>query len=701
MMSDVNPKKNNKKKCGNSGLPIAYGKQIFIRSVSILALTSAWAVEASAQDDNYIAFSLEELLDVEVTSVSKKSEKLIDIGAAVYVIRGDEILRSGAKSLPEVLSRVPGIEARQIDGNKWAISARGFNDRFANKLLVLLDGRTLYTPVFSGVFWDLQDLVLADIDRVEVIRGPGATVWGANAVNGVINIITKNAKDTLGSRASVEFDDQGYRTASLRHGVKVKDGLYLRGSLKYQTDDGGHSDSGNHDGLEGITAGIRIDWEPSATDQVFFETTARSFEVESRALEPVIFPTVRPVRDYTDEAVNIDVLGKWTHKIDDSANISAQFFVDHVEREFLDNDIRTDILDFDFVYDKSFEKGHSVVWGLGHRTSWIEIEGQAPLLNPNQTNGSMRGGRYETVDGHFNTFVQADFSFFDDALNFGLGAKVERNEYTGWEIQPKALASYKFDNSLIWASVSRAVRTPSFFESRLDITLEALEPFTGANITPIPMIINFASSRDFESEEVLSYEAGFRTQLGDSVLLDIAAFFNDYEELRASVPQPPVLSLGPPTPHVITTLATFNELAAETHGVEVSLDYTPNEKWGLRTNYSYLNDNVDPELELSYSEEGGASSPKHKANVTAYWHINDDWLLNTSLHYSGEVELFNLDEFYDLDMRLAWSPVPDFEIALTGRNLIEDNRQEFVPVALTYVVTEVERSVGLSLDINF
>ena len=701
MMSHVKSRKYSQEKYDNSGLSASHGKRLLVRSVSLLALTCVWAAEASAQDDNYIAFSLEELLDVEVTSVSKKSEKLIDIGAAVYVIRGDEILRSGARSLPEVLSRVPGIEARQIDGNKWAISARGFNDRFANKLLVLLDGRTLYTPVFSGVFWDLQDLLLEDIDRVEVIRGPGATVWGANAVNGVINIITKNAKDTLGSRASVEFDDQGYRTASLRHGVKIKDGLYLRGSLKYQTDDGGYSDSGSHDGLEGITAGIRVDWEPNATDQIFFETTARSFEVESRALEPVIFPTVRPVVDYTDEAVNIDMLGKWTHKIDDSSNISAQFFVDHVEREFLDNDIRTDVLDFDFVYDKSFTGGHSVVWGLGHRTSWIEIEGQPPLLSSSQAGGSMGDGHYETVDGHFNTFVQADFSFFDEALHFEIGTKVERNEYTGWEIQPKAGVSYKFNNSLMWASVARAVRTPSFFESRLDITLEALAPFTGDNITPLPMVINFASSRDYESEEVLSYEVGFRTQLGKNVLLDIAAFFNDYEELRASVPQPPALSFGPPTPHVITTLATLNEIEVETHGVEVSLDYTPNEIWGLRTNYSYLNDNIDPVLELSYSEEGGASSPKHKANVTAYWNINDEWLLNTSLHYSGEVELFNLDEFYDLDVRLAWSPVPDFEFAVIGRNLIEDHRQEFLPVALTYVVTEVERSVGLSLDINF
>ncbi len=467
-----------------------------------IALFSA-ATPGMAED--LTDLSLEELLDVEVTSVGKKAQALGDAAAAVYVISNDDIRRSGATSVPEALRMVPGLTVKRLDANKWAISARGFSGRFANKLLVLIDGRSVYTPSFSGVYWESEEVMLADIDRIEVIRGPGATLWGANAVNGVINIITKSAAATQGGLLVAAGGSEEQGGASLREGVESAPETFARLYAKYQDRDSLVTSLGTdgRDEWEIAQGGFRVDSTLTAGDRVtlqgdFYHSNLRQQLLVPDPLAPPTFSL--PVDDHLN-ATGWNLLGRWERAFSVTSDVSLQLYYDHAERNEYYVAQSTDILDLEFQQRTKPIERHDLVWGLGYRHIADQVE-STPLLTVTRSTDQR---------GLWSAFIQDDIELLRDRLRLTLGSKFEHNDYTGFEIQPNLRLLWKpSERDTLWGAISRAVRTPSRPE-RTATVLTGILP-TGAS-APYPSTIQLRTigNDGFDAESLTAYELGFRT----------------------------------------------------------------------------------------------------------------------------------------------------------------------------------------------
>jgi iron complex outermembrane receptor protein len=494
--------------------------------------------------DDLTKMTLEDLMDVEVTSVSKKAEKLSDAAAAIFVITQEDIRRSGVTSIPEALRMAPGIEVARIDENKWAITSRGFNRRCANKLLVLIDGRTVYTPLFSGVYWDIQDTLLEDLDRIEVIRGPGAALWGANAVNGVINIITKQANNTQGGLVSGGSGTEERGFASGRFGGLIGKEVYYRVYAKYSERDPfesfavpnlSHGDfnipSGSclhcHDrlntqkrernGWETLQGGFRLDWQRTSSDSLTLQGDIYgSNSGESLTVASFTYPFAR---DFTNEPSKAggNILARWKYSFCNSSDMALQLYYDRTEGGEASAKEFRDTFDLDFQYRFAPNKRQEVMLGLGYRYTREDFEDSFTyLLYPQSRDDQL-----------FSTFIQDEIEIMPSRLRLILGSKFEHNDYTGFEIQPNARLLWK-PHALhtLWAAVSRAVRIPSRAEHDIQINALVLPPGISQNPGPLPVLVSFFGNNDFDSEELLAYEIGYRTLIHDLVSIDVAAFYN-------------------------------------------------------------------------------------------------------------------------------------------------------------------------------
>jgi iron complex outermembrane receptor protein len=469
--------------------------------------------------------SVQDLMNIEVSSVSRREQKLSDAAAAVFVITREDIRRSGATSIPEVLRMAPGLEVAHIDANKWAISSRGFNSRFANKLLVLMDGRTVYTPLYSGVFWDVQDTMLEDIDRIEVIRGPGATLWGANAVNGVVNIITKSAEDTRGGLVVAGSGSEERGFGAVRYGGRIREDAFWRVYAKSFSRDGGvdASDRDGADDWDAFRGGFRLDWRPTGEDIFTFEGDA----YKEDAGQTLRLPLLRqPFLAFLDDSAGIegtDLLAKWEHTFSSSSSIGIQLYYDRMKIEDILLTESRDTFDIELQHCFRTLERHEFIWGLGYRLYRDSVE------NTFQTALDPAG-----KDAHlFSVFLQDDISLIKEKLHLILGAKIEHNDYTGFEIQPNArLIWTPHVRHTLWAAVSRAVRTPSRTEEDGRLNISVLPPFAPGNPSPNPGIVSVFGNRDFLSEELIAYELGYRVHPVTELSFDLAVFYNDYDHLR-------------------------------------------------------------------------------------------------------------------------------------------------------------------------
>src|SRR6184192_818513 len=484
------------------------GKRIL--SLTVVALFLGSSVSAQNQGVPDISrMSIEELMNVEVTSVAKRPQRVADAAAAVFVITQEDIRRSGAASIPEALRMVPGLQVARIDENKWAIGSRGFNGRFDNKLLVLIDGRSVYTPLFSGVYWNVQDVMLEDVDRIEVIRGPGATLWGANAVDGVINVITKKAKATQSAVVTAGAGTEERAAGGVRYGGKLGDNTYYRAYTKYFDWGPSAYPSGMtaHDGWDALRGGFRADWTPAGANSL----TLQGDIYRSKYGETLTVPSLNS--PYSNTFPNDgkysggNILGRWNHTSEGSS-MSLQMYYDNTT--ITDHSLFGDhqnILDLDFQH--GFHAGNSqqFVWGLGYRSIHDKNDASFTVsLQPNQV----------TLN-QFSTFLQDEISLVDNRLQITLGSKFERNEFTGFEIEPNARLLWNLTpNQSIWTAVSRAVRTPALTEEGLRLNSQVIPPGTLANPTPLPAVVAvFGSHRfnsEFNSEDLLAYELGYRVQ---------------------------------------------------------------------------------------------------------------------------------------------------------------------------------------------
>ncbi len=655
----------------------------------ICAGTHANAAEGLNTDD-LLNLSLRELAEVEVTSVSKKAEKETEAAAAIFVITQEDIRRSGATVIPEVLRMVPGITVTQAGARDWTVTSRGFNDQFSNKLLVLIDGRTVYSPLFSGVIWDVQDTMLQDIERIEVIRGPGATLWGANAVNGVINIITKDSKDTQGGLATASFGTQINGIAGGRYGMKTGDDSYIRMYAKEVAYDSQSTlqGAGAGDSWRRSQAGFRSDSKMTESGKMTVQGDMYYLDGDTSYAFPELGAAAFARQSEGVRANGFNLLGRWDERFAADSEASLQMYVDNAARKTAFFNDTTSTIDMDFQHAWSRWAGHEVVWGAGYRLILSENDpvSEQYALTPKRR-----------TDNLFNAFVQDKMPLYEDELFLTLGSKFEHNDYTGVEIQPSARISWlPTDNQTVWASVSRAVHTPSRFTEDGHLTLAILPPGSAPFFAGIPTLVAAQGADAVDSEELTAYELGYRIQPTKSSSIDIAAFYNDYDKLFNGRFGDPV-NLGT---YLLWPLTTANSKTGHSYGLETSAKWNVTANWQLTGAYSYLGLTIDQKDETDFYSVIG-KQPKHMFNLSSTYAFGNGFEMTNMLYLNDDLKgRANINGYQRFDTRLSYRVTDGLEVSLVGQNLFDDRHQEFTP--FTYIsATEIRRSFYLTLGATF
>jgi iron complex outermembrane receptor protein len=632
----------------------------------LTSLLAAFAALGGAQTGlpDLTSISLEDLMQIEVTSVSKKDQKLARVAAAVYVLTQEEIRRAGHNSLPEALRMVPGLQVARTDSNKWAISARGFNGVFAANLLVLIDGRSVYTPLFSGVYWDLQDVALEDVERIEVIRGPGAAVWGANAVTGVISIITKHAKDTTGSLVALGGGNEELGSGYLRHGARLGQRAHYRvyGRFFQRNDLEDESGRPAGDDWNVLRGGFRLDWELSSRDALSLHGDLYGGHSGQRLSTYLLRPPYTQISHDRRQSTGGYFLSRWTRTYSQRSDLAMQLYYDRYERQDLLLPEVRDTLDLDFQHRYALSARHEWMWGLGHRTSWDHVQATPyATLQPDHL--------------HFHlssAFAQDEILLVPDRLRLTLGAKIEHNSFTGFELQPTARLLWTPDTRhSAWASVSRAVRTPSRGE-RSALFPQAAQPGPGG----LPILITVVGNSELRSETLLGYEAGYRHQPTERVSVDVAAFYNVHRRLRASETGLPYLDPAG-EPRLILPVSITNGVRGDSHGLEVAAYWTVVPRWKLAGSYTGLRMRVRP----SAVSEG--RNPHHQFQVRCYLDLPYTFQFDTGVYYVGTLSAPRIPSYTRVDLRLGWRPKDLIEFSLGIQNLLDRRHLEFIPEAST------------------
>ena len=631
---------------------------------------------------------IEDLMNIEITSVAKKQQKISDAAAAIFVITQEDIRRSGATSIPEALRMAPGVEVAHINANQWAITIRGFNSRFANKLLILIDGRSVYSPLFSGVFWDVQDTLLEDIDRIEVIRGPGATLWGANAVNGVINIITKHAKDTQGGLMSAGTGTEERGFGEVRYGGKLGNDTQYRVFAKYFNRDSAARTSGYnaHDEWDMLRGGFRFDSKLSSQDSI----TLQGDVYKGRPEQTLTVASAEApfAQTFNDDIHNQggNLLGRWIHTFSQSSEMALQMYYDRTDRKESINGEKRNTFDTDLQHRFDLGERQEVVWGLGYRFTRDNIKNSFPVsFIPDQRTHYL-----------FSGFAQDDIVLFKERLRLTLGSKFEYNDFTGFEIQPNVRLLWKPQpRHSLWGAVSRAVHTPSRADEDVRVNASVIPPFTPSNPGPLPAYVTLFGNPNLKSEELVAYELGYRFQATKRLSFDIASFYNVYDHLRSAEPGMPSVQTSPPPPHILFPIVVYNQLKGKTYGVEVAGDWRPLEWWRIQASYTYL------QIKLSGSESLDSTahvdegrSPRHQFHLQSSMDLRRDLECDLNFRFVDKLPDFNVKSYASLGVRLAWKPCPNLELAIVGQNLLSNHHAEFKGEAImSSLPTEIERGV--------
>jgi iron complex outermembrane recepter protein len=633
--------------------------------------------------------SLQDLMNIEVTSVSKREQKLSQTASAVFVITQEDIRRSGATTIPDLLRMVPGMDVAQIDANTWAISARGLNEHFANELLVLLDGRSVYTQTTGGVFWDVLDVPLEDIDRIEVIRGPGASIWGANAVNGVVNIVTKKASETQGGLlvAGAGTVNQGFGT--LQYGGKAGKTSF-RAFAKYLNEN--HFPNANGaDGGDGWSIsriGFRTDTELSSVDTLTFEGDLyRGREGNpGEGIDTVVTPLV-PVENQVNLGGGF-VQGVWSHTISPRSGTSLQFSYDEYERNDNLGETRG-TADISFQHRFAWGDRQDLIWGAEFRYSKSYAAGSlfASLARP----------RNDTEI--FSAFAQDDIAIVPDHLFLTFGAKIEHNDYTHFDAMPSVrLAWAPSHRQTLWLSASKADRTPSDTDEYLRAGLGG---FTGPNG---PVALQLTGNPKLKNETTATYEAGYRMSVGEHVSLDFAGFYNKYGNQETSEPGTPLFESAPAPPHTVLPLVFENLSHGESHGAEIFARWRVLRGWTLSPGYAFekIHMHVEPVSEdTSSAPEAEGGSPVHSAQLRSHLSLPRGLSWDVAAYFSGRLKDLGIASYTRLDSGLTWEWNRKFSISLVGQNLLKNRHEEFVDSTASASTTLIKRSVYLKWKWNF
>jgi iron complex outermembrane receptor protein len=597
----------------------------------------AQTVEPLASSQVLKKLSVEELMDLEVTSVSRRPERLSETASAIQVITSEDIRRSGATTLPEVLRLAANLHVAQVNSSEWAISARGFNNTAANKMLVLIDGRSVYTPLHAGVFWDIQDTLLEDIDRIEVISGSGATLWGANAVNGVISIKTKQARETQGLFVESGGGSQPRGFMNVRYGGQFSANSHYRVYGKIFSRDRTLFSNGRDTGNEwklGQT-GLRLDWHRSSSDVLTLQG-----DFYDGALNHLGTPGT--------DIKGGNLLARWSHVFSDKSDLSLQLYYDRTHRG-LPRSLAEDLSTYDVDFQHRFRLGerNEFVWGLGYRQvrddiNYITVLAFLPA---------------QVTRRRFSGFLQDELALIKDRLSLTLGAKLEHNDYTGLEVQPSVRAAWKIDRrQTAWGAISRAVRTPSRFDRELFIP--AQPPFL------------LAGGPNFQSEESLGYELGYRSHPHDRLSLSVSTFYTDYTNLRS------IEQLNPPA---FFPMVVGNGLKGKSYGAELTADYYVTNWWQLHGGFTEMRIKIRPDVGSTDRSNGSGEShdPNRHLLLRSSFEPIRQIQFDSTFRYASEIPNQQLPGYAELDLRMSWQPKSSLEFSIVGQNLLHQRHAEF------------------------
>jgi iron complex outermembrane receptor protein len=646
-------------------------------------------VPAEAQHGNGSLkhLSLEELLTMEVTSVSKKEQKLGDAPAAIFVITQQDLARAGVTTIAEALRMVPGLSVSRIDGNKWAISSRGFNGRFADKMLVLIDGRSVYTPLFSGVYWELQDLLLTDVDRIEVIRGPGSTMWGSNAVNGVINILTKPASQTHGVQVSTLIGSEERAATEARYGAPLGARADFRLFVK-QLDRRASVDPTGADAADAWhtwRVGGQLDWQRSPDETLTIAGAAYTGDASTTYGPGSLVPLEVVRRATVADLAGGHLRGRWTRAMSSRADIAVQGYFDRTSRIEANQmwEYRNTV-DVEFQHRQALRGRQDLMWGAGFRSTSDELRPGPAITFADLTR----------TDRLVSFFVQDEFALVPSRVHVTTGAKVEHNSYSGWEWQPDVRVRVAIDaRHTVWGAVSRGVRTPSRAENDITITAPA-----GVSPEGLPLIAAIMGNPDFVSETMRAHEAGYRWFPHAAVSVDVAAFHNVYDHLRTFETGAPAVILTPAGPAVQIPALFGNQMEGRARGVELSGGWTPASDVRIDGTYSF----VDVRLQHKPGSLDTIGiiveddSPRHQARLHAGATLAERVDVDLSAAYTAPLRKQQIPAYVRVDARLAWRLGTHASIAVGGRNLTDAAHQEFGST-LGEMPTLVRRSAYVQL----
>jgi len=627
--------------------------------------------------------SLQELLEIEVTSVSRQSESLSSAAAAIYVITGEEIRQHGFQSIPQALRDVPGLHVAQIDSQKWAVSSRGFNGRYNNKMLVLIDGRSVYSPEFSGVYWETQDTLMADIDRIEVIRGPGAAIWGANAVNGVINIMTRHSADTLGGYAELGAGNYQQAFTGFRYGRRLASGLtgrayvkaFKRDDLDFDSADASPAtaslikQSGTDNDWWKQQMGGRLDMSlgPAST------LTLSGAAYDSMMNQSVTVPTLTtPYIDYPNinsESRGWHVLGDYTRALAADSQLNMKAYFDHAKRDESFFGFSRDTIDIELSHHVELGQRHELLWGVGYRHINNELDTNQSVIDAQGSNESTN---------LWSVFVQDQITLQPDSLWLTLATRFEHHSYTDFEWQPTIRLSWQpWERHRFWTALSRAVRTPSQAENEYLINVGNLAPMSEFNPTAFVNRLILQGNSDYDSEVVKSIEAGYRYASGNQFSLDTAIFYNDYDDLRSSSISNTDFST---LPAYLTTQSAFdNDGHGHNYGLELSANWLLSEKLKLRLNYTYIESN------FSDGQPQNTDAPEQLVSLMVNWRIARDLDMTASWRYVDtsqsidpvQVDKQTVDAYQGVDLGINWQLTPKLKLSAFARNLFYGSHVEY------------------------
>jgi len=659
------------------------GKTRCIWILLVLLTSSSGAVERPVTRQGFLdptQISLEELLQIEVISLTKRPESRTTAAAAVYVITPDDIRLSGVTSLPEALRLAPGVQVARIDANKWAIGVRGFASRLSRSLLVLIDGRSVYSPLFAGVYWEVQDTLLEDVDRIEVIRGPGGTIWGANAVNGVINIITKKAQETQGGLlvGGGGSEEQGF--GGVRYGGKIGSDLFYRVYGKvFNRDAAFHSHAPDFDDWRMGQAGFRLDWDGPHGNTLTFQGDIYTGEAGQRTVVTTFAPPFRSTVDADADLDGGNLLGRWQQVFSTTSDLSVQLYYDYTYRReptFRESRNTFD-LDVQHRFHISWPWPQELRVGLGYRLTSDDTTAVPTIVFTPSSR----------TDQLFSAFVQDEIRVVGEQLRLIIGSKFEHNDYSGFEIQPSLRLVWTLaPQHTLWGAVTRAVRTPSRVEEDLTLT-GLLEPQT-------PTFGRVIGSDAFESEKLLAYELGYRLQPTPRLFLDVTAFYNRYHDLLSLEPETPFIESMPTPAHVVVPLLIRNGIHGESYGVELAADWQPFDWWRVSGVYAYLHLNLTRDqgsLDTSTGDSIEGSSPTHQFSLRSFMILPGHVDFDLVWRYVDSLPSQDISSYLTLDVRLGWRPLPSLTVAVVGQNLLTDHHAEFGGGSSE--PTEIERSV--------